>query len=265
MQAHIYLNRVTVMFEMRRRRLRRKLLSGNLVGGELVSYRGVPHLAALRDVSLEFPPGSRVAVIGRNGAGKTTLLRTMAGVYEPQGGTATRTGRVSALFSNAISLSDYESGRDNLELAGVLSGLSIRETRARMDAVLEFTGLGDLVDQPLTAYSEGMKTRLGFAVVLLSQPEILLIDEIITGMDMAFVRQIRDRLSALQTGGGILAMASHSTAVLREFCNQAVWLDRGRVVEFGELEAVLDRYERFRVLSKAEPPDGPQPLPRAGR
>lgn len=258
-RPRITLKKATILFEMRRSRLRRKLLSGNSIGGEIVKHQGDLYVAALRDISLDLAPGSRVAVVGRNGAGKTTLLRAMAGVYEPQGGVVSRVGRTNTLFANALSLSDYETGRDNLEVAGVLSGLTVRETQKRMDEVLDITGLGELVEQPVSAYSEGMKTRLGFAVALLSDPEVLLVDEIISGMDIAFIRDIRDRIKPMRAGDGIIVIASHSNEVLRELCAQAVWLERGRIVDFGELEKVLELYDKAgNSMESGHESDSPQ-------
>lgn len=239
----ISLSEVTLLFEMQRSRLRRRLLSGRFVGGDTVLHKGHHHVAALRDVTLEIPPGSRVAIMGHNGAGKTTLLRTIAGVYRPQAGQVHVEGRVSTLFSNAVSLSDYETGRENLELSCLLRGFKLDDVRSRMDEIAEFTGLGRFLDEPLTAYSEGMKTRLGFAMAALADPDILLIDEVLNTTDMEFLGECRNRVKALKQSTGITLVASHSKPVLERMCDKAIWLDRGRLKAFGDFDAIVSSIE----------------------
>lgn len=248
--AQVTLDQVTVLFEQRRSRLRRRLISGHSVGGELVSYKGAPHVAALREVTAQLKPGSRTALIGSNGAGKTTLLRTIAGVYEPQGGDVQASGRIATLFSNAISLSDYETGRQNLELTGLLRGMTLEQTRGRMQEILEFTRLDQFLDQPLTAYSEGMKTRLGFAMAALSDPEILLIDETLNTSDVAFIESARRRIKAFTAPDRIVVIASHAREVLLELCTDALWLEHGRVVRHGPIRDVCAEFDESRAAAK---------------
>lgn len=240
----IEMDRVTVLFEMRRTRLRRRMLSGGAVGGVIVSHHGVPYVAALQSVSLRLPPGSRVAVIGANGAGKTTLLRTMAGIYEPQGGTVRRGGRISTLFSNAVVLSDYETGRENLELAALLRGYSPKAMRAQIDRAAEAAGLGSFLDQPLVAYSEGMKTRLGFAVAAMNAPDVMLVDEVLGAGDIDFLKSARGLFDTLFGASQTVVMASHVRSILALFCDQAVWLDHGRLAAFGPFDEIADQYDR---------------------
>jgi ABC-type polysaccharide/polyol phosphate transport system ATPase subunit len=243
------LDNISILFEMRRSRLRRRMLSGRFVGGETVLYRGHPHVAALRDVSLEILPGSRVAVMGHNGAGKTTLLRTAAGVYMPFVGQVQREGRLSTLFSKAVSLSDYETGRENLELSCLLRGQPLSMVRSRIDEISEFTGLGQFLDEPLTSFSEGMKTRLGFAMAALADPDILLIDEILNATDIRFLESARKRIRALGNAQGIVMIASHAVDVLEAFCDQAIWLEHGRMIEYGPFDKVAKRLDTLADLS----------------
>lgn len=230
------------------------MLSGNRVGGEIVDHNGRPHVAALQSIDVHLEPGSKVGLIGHNGSGKTTLLRTIAGVYTPSSGTADVHGRISTLFSNAVALSDFDTGRANLELAGLLNGLSVRQVRESLEAAIELSGLSEYVDDPLISYSEGMKTRLGFAMAALAQPDILLIDEILTAADWDFLRTIKTSIPALQSDDHILVIASHSRDLLRQFCTEIIELERGRIKRRGPIEQVLNEVAADQASSEAVKP-----------
>mgnify|MGYP001213426071 CR=1 FL=1 len=197
---------------------------------------------ALRDVSLKFAPGDRVALIGSNGAGKTTLLRVMAGIYEPVTGILKTRGRISPIFDIALGIDSERSGYENVRLRGRLLGLSSEEIDAKMEEIVAFTELGDYLDLPVRTYSSGMMTRLTFAVATCFSPEILLMDEWIIAGDISFMTKAQERISSFISKASILVLASHSTEVCIQWCNKAVWLDKGEVRAIGEVNHVIHEY-----------------------
>jgi len=230
---------VHVLFERRRRaRARRHRISGAVIGGEPVLFEGREHIAALQDINVSIETGSRVALIGQNGAGKTTFLRTIAGVYEPQIGSVSVTGKIATLFSNAVALSDFETGRENLGLSALLRSIPPEKTRNHLEEIVKETGLEDYLDKPITHYSEGMRTRLGIAMVTLADPDILLLDEALNASDMHFIQTMRSRISAFNSPAGIVVIASHSHDLLSQLCDRAIWLSHGRVRKQGGFEEV---------------------------
>jgi ABC-type polysaccharide/polyol phosphate transport system ATPase subunit len=217
-------------------------------GGQLAS--DASHritVEALRNVSMEFRTGDRVALIGNNGAGKTTLLRVMAGIYEPVTGVVKSRGRISPMFDISLGIDGDISGYDNIRLRGLILGLPAREIEERMADIAEFTELGDYLDIPVRTYSSGMMTRLTFAVATCFSPEILLMDEWIVAGDAGFLAKAQHRVEAFVEQAGILVLASHSTEICRRWCNKAVWLERGEVKMAADISAVIDSYNGVAV------------------
>jgi ABC-type polysaccharide/polyol phosphate transport system ATPase subunit len=217
-------------------------------GGQLAS--DASHritVEALRNVSLEFRTGDRVALVGKNGAGKTTLLRVMAGIYEPVTGVVKSRGRISPMFDISLGIDGDISGYDNIRLRGLILGLPAREIEERMADIAEFTELGDYLDIPVRTYSSGMMTRLTFAVATCFSPEILLMDEWILAGDAGFLAKAQHRVEAFVEQAGILVLASHSTEICRRWCNKAVWMERGEVKMAADISAVLDSYNSTAV------------------
>jgi ABC-2 type transport system ATP-binding protein/lipopolysaccharide transport system ATP-binding protein len=217
-------------------------------GGQLAS--DASHritVEALRNVSMEFRTGDRVALVGNNGAGKTTLLRVMAGIYEPVTGVVKSRGRISPMFDISLGIDGDISGYDNIRLRGLILGLPAREIEERMADIAEFTELGDYLDIPVRTYSSGMMTRLTFAVATCFSPEILLMDEWILAGDAGFLAKAQHRVEAFVEQAGILVLASHSTEICRRWCNKAVWLERGEVKMAADISAVLDSYNSVAV------------------
>jgi ABC-type polysaccharide/polyol phosphate transport system ATPase subunit len=202
---------------------------------------------ALRDVSVRFQPGDRVALVGSNGAGKTTLLRVMAGIYEPVSGTITSRGRISPMFDINLGIDGEINGYENIRLRGVILGLTPAEIEERMQEIVEFTELGDYLDIPVRTYSTGMMTRLVFAVATCFAPEILLMDEWIVAGDAAFISKAQHRIEGFVQNASIMVVASHSLAICRQFCNKAMWMEGGQIRAFGPVNEILDAYV-------AEPP-----------
>jgi homopolymeric O-antigen transport system ATP-binding protein len=198
----------------------------------------------LHEVTAEIAHGERIALIGRNGAGKTTMLRVMAGIYEPIAGIATVEGRVAPLFDVGLGMDPESSGYENILLRGLYLGLSRAEIRAKADEIAEFTELGSFLGLPLRTYSAGMQARLSFAVSTCVAPEILLLDEGIGVGDAAFLEKAKQRLNAFVARAGILVLASHSDALVRQLCTKAFLLDQGHIVAEGPVDDVLTRYRR---------------------
>ncbi|MCX7318426.1 MAG: ABC transporter ATP-binding protein [Hyphomicrobiales bacterium] len=243
--SKLLLNNVSVSFPIYHggsRSLKKALLFRSS-GGQLASDASQRiTVEALRNVTLSFQTGDRVALIGHNGAGKTTLLRAMAGIYEPVSGEVTTHGRISPMFDISLGIDGDISGYDNIRLRGLILGLSAREVEERMADITEFTELGDYLDIPVRTYSSGMMSRLTFAVATCFEPEILLMDEWIVAGDANFLAKAQNRIEGFVRKAGILVLASHSTEICRQWCNKGVWMARGEVKMVGDLEDVLTAY-----------------------
>jgi lipopolysaccharide transport system ATP-binding protein len=199
---------------------------------------------ALRDVDLEVPHGATMGLVGPNGAGKSTLLRLIARVGRPDAGNIEVRGRASALLDLGTGFHPDLTGRENVLLGGVISGLSRREVRDRFDEILAFSELESFIDNPLRTFSTGMRMRLAFAVAALLDPEILLVDEVLVVGDLAFKHKCVNRIEQLKSKGCTLVLCTQDTALLGELCDSVVWLDRGRVVAAGPAQPVIDGYAR---------------------
>jgi ABC-2 type transport system ATP-binding protein/lipopolysaccharide transport system ATP-binding protein len=246
-QSELSLENVGVSFPIYHggsRSLKKSLLfrgSGGQIASD-ASQRIV--VEALRNVSLKFTAGDRVALIGTNGAGKTTLLRVMAGIYEPVQGVVRSTGRISPMFDISLGIDGDVSGYDNIRLRGLILGLSAQEIDARVADIAAFTELGDYLDIPVRTYSSGMMTRLTFAVATCFAPEILLMDEWILAGDAGFLAKAQRRTEAFVEKAGILVLASHNSELCRQWCNKAVWMERGEVKLYGDIGSVFEEYNR---------------------
>jgi lipopolysaccharide transport system ATP-binding protein len=211
-----------------------------LVGALL--RRSRRELWALRDVRLSLEAGESVGLIGHNGAGKTTLLKLLAGISRPTRGAVRTHGRVASLINLGAGFHPELTGRENIFLNGVILGLSRREVRARFDDIVEFADLGAAIDTPLKRYSSGMYARLGFAVAAHVEPDVLLVDEVLSVGDVAFQdRSIRKMLSFRDAGRAIL-FVSHNLSAVEMMCQRAVWLDYGQVRTAGPTAEVVRAY-----------------------
>lgn len=199
-------------------------------------------LWALRDVSVKIAPGERVALVGRNGAGKSTLLKVIAGVLPASGGRAQVIGRVGPLLELGTGFDFELTGLENVYLNALLMGHPRREIDQRLEEIVAFSGLGDFVRAPVRNYSSGMLARLGFAVMTAWTPDVLILDEFLAVGDEAFVQRCRGRLERFWAAGTTLLFVSHSPALVREYCERAIWLEGGRVRADGPADEVLARY-----------------------
>ncbi len=212
---------------------------------------------ALRDVSFELQRGQCIGVIGDNGAGKSSLLKLLAGTLQPSIGTIERVGRVTAILELGAGFHPDFSGRDNLYFGGSLIGID-RDEMARLEpSIIEFCELGEALDRPVKTYSSGMAVRLAFALVTAVQPDVLIIDEALAVGDQHFQKKCVERIMAFRNSGCTILFCSHSPYHIRHLCDLAMWLDGGRVKEFGPTEPVLGAYDvhtRLRNAQDAAPP-----------
>lgn len=200
---------------------------------------------ALRAVSLDLEEGSRLGLVGANGAGKSTLLSIMAGLLPPSSGRVEIHGRVLALLGGAGAGMDAEAtGIENIISMGVQLGELPAAMKGHVDDVVEFSGLGGRASDPVYSYSSGMQSRLRFSILTSLRPDVLLIDEGIGTADAAFAAKAGERLQQFVSGAGIVVLASHGDDLLRQQCDQALWLDRGAVRAQGALDVVLSSYHR---------------------
>jgi lipopolysaccharide transport system ATP-binding protein len=186
---------------------------------------------ALDGVSFEIRPGDRVGLMGHNGAGKSTLLRMLSGIYEPIAGSLKVEGRVATLLELQLGIDPDATGYENIMLRGVMTGLKLREIRAKIDEIAEFTELGDYLGMPVRTYSSGMLLRLAFAVSTSVEADILLMDEWLSVGDAEFRNKASARLEQLVERTPILVLASHSQELIGKVCNRLFLLEHGRVQE----------------------------------
>jgi ABC-2 type transport system ATP-binding protein/lipopolysaccharide transport system ATP-binding protein len=243
--ASIMLDRVTVDFPIynaKKRSLKSELIR-RTVGGHIEAI-DANHVSvmALRDVSLELKDGDRLGLVGRNGAGKSTLLRVLSGVYEPPVGRAIINGTVSSLTDMTMGMDPEATGYENIMLRSVFLGVSVKQARASIADIEEFTELGNFLKLPMRTYSSGMIVRLAFAISTAVTPEILIMDEIVGAGDAAFFAKAEARLNRLIGSTHILVLASHDDGVLRRLCNKAALIDEGRLKMIGPVDEVLAAY-----------------------
>jgi lipopolysaccharide transport system ATP-binding protein len=213
-----------------------------------VSYRkdlrlfGTERQSVLRELDFELVAGETLGVLGRNGAGKSTLMKLLANIIEPDEGVIERNVSRVQLLSLQLGFMGNLTGRQNVVMSGILLGLRRREILARMDKIIEFSELGDKVDEPVRNYSSGMRARLGFAISIQSDPEVLLIDEVLGVGDAVFqpkARQvITDRIAARET----VVIVSHNERTLLDYCDRVVWIDEGRMRLLGDADTVIGAY-----------------------
>ena len=198
---------------------------------------------ALRDVSFDVGPGESIAIIGPNGAGKSTLLRLICGLGRPTTGDVRVRGRVAALLSLGAGFHSHLTGRENLYVSAIISGLRRREVNALFDTIVDFAELRDFIEQPLRTYSSGMQMRLGFSIAVHVDPALMIIDEGLAVGDGHFKRKCLERIQSFRRRGKTLLMVSHDMGIVRSFCTRVVWLRRGTVIADGPIHDILDDYE----------------------
>lgn len=199
----------------------------------------------LKGLDFQAKPGEMVGLIGRNGSGKSTFLKILSGIYKPNSGRVTMRGRVSALIELGAGFHPEFSGRENIFLNGTILGLSREEIRQSFDKIVEFAELEEFIDAPVRTYSSGMYVRLGFSVAVNVNPEILLIDEVMAVGDVGFKRKCEAKIREFKQAGKTILLVSHDLDEVERFCDRAVWLNDGTLVEDGDPARVINEYRNF--------------------
>jgi len=210
---------------------------------------------ALQNISFTAEQGDVIGLIGVNGSGKSTLSNIIAGVIPPTNGNVETVGQTS-LIAIASGLNNNLTGRENIELKCLMLGFSKKEIRQLEPEIIDFSELGRFIDQPVKTYSSGMKSRLGFAISVTVDPDILIIDEALSVGDQAFAEKSRQKMESFKEKGKTIFFVSHAIGQIKEFCEKALWLEFGQIRAFGYSEDVVPQYEKFlkeyKAMSKEE-------------
>ncbi len=207
---------------------------------------------ALQDVDLQVEPGATVGILGRNGAGKSTLLKVICGVVEPTTGTLEINGRLAAIFGLGAGFNPEFTGRDNVMLNGLLLGIDRDEMLERFEDIENFADIGPFMDQPVKTYSSGMRARLGFAVAVNVEPDILVVDETLSVGDAVFKQAGLQRMHNLRDRGTTILFVSHSMGMVKNFCDQALLLHKGQLITHGDIDGTLEQYQALLNRAKAK-------------
>lgn len=206
---------------------------------------------ALDGVNLDVDYGSVLGVIGANGAGKSTLMRVISGILPPTTGRVEVYGKVSTLLALGIGFNPSLTGRQNVLLGGLASGLSRKEVDEHFDEIADFSELGDAIDAPMRTYSSGMYARLGFSVAVTVKPDILIVDEALSTGDARFKEKSLNKLKELRSDARALILVSHALGTVREICNEVAWLHKGKLIQRGAPNDVVDAYQDFLSVGKS--------------
>ncbi|WP_210424412.1 ABC transporter ATP-binding protein [Gephyromycinifex aptenodytis] len=207
--------------------------------------RALVEVEAVKDVSFDVPNGTSLGIIGANGAGKSTIMRALAGILPPTTGRVEVWGRASTLLALGVGFNSMLSGRENVILGGLASGLTRKEVEERADAVAEWAELGDYIDAPMRTYSSGMFSRLAFSVAVHMKPDILMIDEALSAGDAAFREKANAKMDELRGSARAVFLVSHGLSSIRDMCNDCIWLHKGQVMMHGKPNDCIDAYTQF--------------------
>jgi lipopolysaccharide transport system ATP-binding protein len=214
--------------------------SKRLAGRE--HHRAVSEVWALKDVSFEVPEGQVLGIIGRNGAGKSTLLKILTRIVSPTAGRAEIRGRVGSLLEVGTGFNQELTGRENVYLNGAILGMKRKEIEGRFDAIVDFSGVERFIDTPVKRYSSGMYVRLAFAVAAHLEPEIMLVDEVLSVGDAEFQRRCLGRMEELGNSGRTVLYVSHALPSVAQLCDRAIWINSGGIVGDGRPAEVIANY-----------------------
>ena len=239
----IELTNVTKIYRKYARRKQFATLKSALLSGSLIQdLQPDETFPALQGVSFNVPAGGTYAVIGRNGSGKSTALKLVAGITKPTTGTVKVQGRISALIELGAGFHPEISGRENVFINGIMLGLTKREVTKRFDEIVEFAELQQFIDAPVKTYSSGMYMRLGFAVAIHVDPDVLLVDEVLAVGDEGFTHKCLDKFGEFKRRGKTILLVTHSLNLVERFCDEALWLDHGKVRGSGDPKRVVGAY-----------------------
>lgn len=237
MDCAIELKDISKSFDMLRERhmsLKSALLS--------VRRQRPERITGLSGINLSIPHGETVAIIGKNGSGKSTLLRIIARVYRPTTGTVTANGRMSTMLALAAGFHPELTGRENIYFNGAIMGLGAAEMAGKIDGIIDFSELNDFIDSPVKTYSDGMLMRLGFSVAVETDPDILLIDEVLAVGDAGFQEKCYDRIDAFQRAGRTIVFVTHDLEAAASVASRAIWINSGEVAADGATAQVVAQY-----------------------
>ncbi|HEU4547714.1 MAG TPA: ABC transporter ATP-binding protein [Microlunatus sp.] len=213
--------------------------------------RSVREVHALTDLTFTVPEGTAMGIVGANGAGKSTLMRAIAGILPPSQGSIEVWGKASTLLALGVGFNKELSGRENIILGGLASGLSRKEVEERADEVAEWTEIGDFIDMPMRTYSSGMSARVAFSVAVHMKPDILMVDEALSTGDARFRAKANDKMAELRSSARAMFLVSHGLNSIKEMCTAAMWLDKGRLMMEGDPETVVEEYKKFTKVKKS--------------
>lgn len=255
MSNAIVLDNVTKHFQKRSKRNEFTTLKSEVVRvlkGQRKVVEPSTFIEALKGVTLTVPKGATMGIIGRNGSGKSTLLKLVTRIYNPSSGTVQVTGRISALLELGAGFHPDFTGRENILINGIILGMSRNEVKARVDQIIEFAELGDFIDEPVRTYSSGMFTRLAFAVATHVDPDILIIDEILSVGDEHFSRKSSAKMNEFRQSGKTILFVTHDLGRIETWCDTAVWIDGGKTRMVGDPRLVVAAYRQAVSAAEAE-------------
>jgi ABC-type polysaccharide/polyol phosphate transport system ATPase subunit len=253
--AYIHLKNVTVefpIFNVNALSFKKNFIRVATGGRVLQDANDKVVVRSLNNVSLKIEHGDRVGLIGHNGAGKSTFLRTLAGIYEPSAGDLKTQGKISSMLDLMSGIEAESTGYENIYMRGLMLGLSRKAIKEKTQEIADFSCLGDYLAMPVRTYSSGMMVRLAFSISAAILPDILLIDEIFGAGDADFLKKARERMVSLMTQSRIVVFASHSPALIEEFCNKILVLNAGQVEYFGPIQDVPLAYMSLCQTPKEE-------------
>ncbi|QSX09300.1 ABC transporter ATP-binding protein [Alkalibacter rhizosphaerae] len=207
---------------------------------------------ALKDMTLTIPKGEALGILGKNGAGKSTLLKIITGVTAPTRGEVTVNGSISALLELTSGFDPELSGMENIYLKALAMGIQKKDMDRQVDKILEFADIGDYIHQPVRTYSSGMKSRLGFAISVNVDPDVLIVDEVLAVGDDVFRLKCIEKMEEFKDQGKTILFVSHSLFTVKSFCNKCVWIKDGQMMEYGPTEDVMVRYETYLKEERAK-------------
>lgn len=199
----------------------------------------------LKDVSFRVEEGDRIGILGLNGAGKSTLLKVIAGVFKPTEGTVVRRGKIVPLLELGAGFDKNYTGRENIYLYGAVLGYSKKYMDSKLNEIIEFSELGEFIDVPIKNYSSGMKSKLGFSIATIAEPEILILDEVLSVGDAKFRKKSEKKILEMMKDGTAVLFVSHSLQQVKRICNKAIILDHGHLVAMGEVNEIAKQYKEM--------------------
>lgn len=222
------------------------------------NWRKTQRFQALDDINLRVFPGETVGLIGSNGSGKSTLLRVLTGISEPTSGRVYVRGEFRELFAFNAGFNLDVSGRKNIYLYAAMKGIAAAEIDEKMDAIIKFSGLGNFIDEPVKTYSTGMRSRLGFSLIVNTLPDIIFIDEALSAGDESFREKCNKTLMNFKRQGRTLVIVSHNLGIIKKLCNRIIWLEGGKIRMDGSKSEVFPAYQGYQrkrnnIRAKADP------------